>query len=78
MNSFKLSRLVGLAVIPLLAAGLIFIKSNMDRSGAKNPASPGIVTPGDRGSGPPSVAPDNGGPTKIEYRNVLYNPRDGG
>ncbi len=72
MTSSKDSRLFILAVIPVLAAGLFFaLQMDMDKNQAGVPVSPGIMTPEDQGSEPPSIVPGDRETTKIQYRNIL-------
>ncbi len=72
MNLAKGFRLFALNVV--LAAGLFFVlQPNLDKDTAKNPFSPNIIAPGDRGSGPLSIVPDDKDTMKIEYRNILFN-----
>ncbi len=74
MNLSKDSSLFAFAVIPVLVVGLFFaLRMNVDKDTPPvAPPFPGITIPQDEGSAPPSIVPHNSDPTKIEYRNVLF------
>ncbi len=78
MNLLKDSWLFGLAVVPVLVAGLFFaLQPNVDKDTTINPLPPSTFTPGDPGSGSPSIIPGDRDTTKIEYRNIVFS-RDSG
>ncbi|MGO8944096.1 MAG: hypothetical protein ACLQJ7_10525 [Syntrophobacteraceae bacterium] len=73
MNLLKNSRLFGLAVV--LAAGLFFVlQPDLDKDTTRNALPSNTVTPGHPGSEPLSIVPEEQDTTKIEYRNILFNP----
>lgn len=73
------SRLFCLAVVPVLAAGLVFaLQSDSDRNTTGTPSPPGTLIPGDQGWGSPLIVPGDSDSTKIEYRNIFFSMGDDG
>ncbi len=72
MNIRKLSILFVFAVIPVIAGFVFAAERKSDEDTAKIPQSPGIIIPGDQGSGTLSIVPQERDTTKIQYRNILY------
>jgi hypothetical protein len=66
-----------MAVIPVLAAGLVFaLQSDSDKNTTGTWSSPGTVIPGDQGWGSPLIVPGERDSTKIECRNIFFGRGD--
>ncbi len=74
MNLYKVSRLFVRAVVPVFAAGLVFIlHPYLDKDRQAIPSPPVIVVPEGDGSESLSIIPGDEEKTKVEYRNILFN-----
>jgi hypothetical protein len=77
MNSKKHSRLFGLALLPVLAAGLFLTLQtdlgSLGKDSKENPTFPGAITPGDQDIGSPSIIPSDRDTKNIEYRNIVFS-----
>jgi len=72
MNLFKSSRIIGLAMVPMLAVGLFLVlQSDLDKDTTVNQPPSSSIIP-DRKPGPPSIIPGDRDSTKIEYRNISF------
>ncbi len=72
----KISKLFVLAAVPAIAGLFFILQTDMgmdkDKDKQKIPLPPGIITPGEQGSGQLSIEPAEKDRTKIEYRNILF------
>jgi hypothetical protein len=81
MNVSKYFRLFGLVLFTVMAAELIFVlqsdvnvlQNDINKGSKENLTVPqGAFTPGEQGTGSPSIIPSDKDTTKIEYRNILF------
>jgi hypothetical protein len=76
MNIPKLSMLFVFVVILAIAGLAIAAERKSDEDSARIPQSPGIIMPGDQGSGTLSIVPEDKDSPKIQYRNILFDSTD--
>ncbi len=72
MNLKKVTAILSFAVIPVLAGLLLVAEADQDHSGTLMPKAPGIILPGDHGSGALSILPTDDSKLRIEYRRILF------
>jgi hypothetical protein len=76
MNLPKLSRIISLAIAPVLVLGLSLVfqpDQNKGKVDNGTPVAPKIMPYHDRESVTPPIVPYDNDPNKIQYRNILFN-----